>query len=94
VEILVLRYKYGDICVCARDDEEKAKAYLYLFHFMAKYGFYDELVHDVTLENSDQKMYYERAVKDDAKAAQILLSIRSDHGYEYEEIDVLYPVIP
>jgi len=86
--ILVLKMKHSDYLVYARDDAERDRAYLHLFILMDDYGSYN---YDL---NEDQIVWYEEAKQGNAQSARWLLDTRSDQRYEYEEIEVIYPVTP
>jgi len=90
--ILILKAKYGDYPVYARDDDECKRAYLHLFHLMDGWNYYCNLD-----PGGDQIDWYNDAKTGDAKAAERLLNLRSDLGkcrYEYETIETVYPVTP
>ena len=86
--ILVLKLKYGDFPVYARDDAERDRAYLLLFNLMKEHGCYN---YDL---DGDQIVWYEEAVQGNALSARWLLDVRSTHGYEYETIEEICPVTP
>jgi hypothetical protein len=88
--VLILKAKHGDYPVYARNEAERDKAYLHLFRVMDEWGYYgnpDDL-------DSDQEMFYYKAKGGDIRAIINLLNIRSDQGYEYEEIEIIHPVTP
>jgi len=88
VEILILKMKHGDYFVSAGTNDEEARAYLHLFRLMDKHGYY---AGDL---DSDQLAWRTAARKGDATAAKWLLNVRSDWGYEYEEIERVTAVKP
>ena len=85
--ILILKMKHGDCPVYARGTDERDRAYLYLFNLMDGQGYYGGL-------DGDEPDWYEKAKQGDAQAARWLLSLRSDTGHQYEEIEVVYPEVP
>ena len=85
--ILCLKMKHSDYLVYARDDAERARAYLHLFTMLNEYELYEDL-------DGDQPDWLAGATNGDARAAEMLLSYRSDQGYEYERIEKIYPETP
>jgi len=85
MKILVWKSKHGDVMVFARDPEEEARAWLYLFRQMYEMDYYCDL-------EGDEPEAYAAAKAGDAKGAEWLLQIRN--GYEYEVINEEYPVEP
>jgi hypothetical protein len=85
MKVLILKGKYGDTIVAARTPEEEGRAWLYLFKQIDNMGYYVDLTsheRDILLAARGGK----------AKAAKLLLDLRSD--YEYEEIMVETAVEP
>jgi len=85
--IIILRGKHGDYPVYARDDAEKARAFLHLFEFMDSHGFYTDV-------EAAQAVWRDKARKGDAQAAEWLVDCRSDWDYEYERIEIIHPLEP
>jgi len=85
IKILILKGKHGDVLVAARDPEEEARAWLYLFKIVDSWMCYVDL-------EGDEVDAYKRAKEGDSQAAEWLLGLRED--YEYEEINVDYVTIP
>ena len=85
--ILILKMKHGDYPVYARDDAERDRAYLLLFNLTDSHGYYYDL-------DGDEPDWYAKAKQGDARAAQWLLSLRSEIGHQYEEIEIVYPEVP
>jgi hypothetical protein len=85
--ILVLKAKHGDYPVYARDKAETERAYLHLFKLMDTWGYYNDL-------DGDQEDWCREARAGNGRWARELLSSRSDCGYEYEEIEILFPMEP
>lgn len=85
--ILCLKMRHSDYLVYAQDGAERERAYLHLFDLMGEYDYYNDL-------EGDLLDWYTKAKSGDAKAAERLLSYRSDQGYEYERIEKIYPETP
>jgi len=76
------------VYVLARDAEEEARAYLYLFKLMDGNQFY-------TCDlNGNQVGWYAQAKEGNVQAAKWLIDLRSQLGYEYECVEKEYPVVP
>jgi len=80
MKILVWKSKHGNVYVYARTPTEEGRVWFYLFECMDENGYYCDL-------EGDEPDAYKAA-----KAAQWLLEIRS--GYEYEQVEIEYPVVP
>ncbi len=89
IRILIWFGKYEDVKVAARDPEEEARAWLYLFKLMKENDFYSDLE---TYTNENEVAAYEDAKSGNWKAAKWLLKMRS--GGEYETIKVEYITEP
>ncbi len=93
--IIIWHNKYGDVPVNARDPDEEIRAYFHLFQQMDNMGFYSpaEL-------NADEQVWYATAKDQKAplqhrmRMARFLLRNRSDQGYEYEKLSMIYPETP
>lgn len=86
MKILIWNSKHGDVFVFARDGDEEARAWLYLFKCMDDNGYYCDL------DDGGEADAYKAAKEGSAKAARWLLMIRSDG--EYERITIEYPMQP
>lgn len=86
MKMLVWASKYGPVFVFARDPEEEARAWLYLFQQMDAMYYYTEF------DSDDELCAYKAAKGGDARGAKWLLEIRSD--CEYERITIEHPVQP
>jgi len=87
MKVLIWEGKYADVMVCARDDKEEDRAWLFLFKLMDEDNYYCDL-------DGDEVAAYEDAKKGIPKSARWLLNIRSDSEYEYERVTVEHPVEP
>jgi len=88
--ILVLKTKHEDVMVCARNDVETRRAYLYLFQVACDNEYYS---YEDALTKNEAELY-EAAIRGDASAARRLLLYRSQQGYEYEIIKRINPIEP
>ncbi len=85
MRILVWNAKHGDVLVCARDGEQEARAWLYIFKCMDENEYYCDL-------EDDEANAYMAAKEGSAGNARWLLEMRSD--CEYERVIVRWPVQP
>jgi hypothetical protein len=88
IRTLVWRGKHGAQAFMARTDTELKQAYLKLFQIFQDEGFYD-----CDLDGS-QMIYYDSATEGVAAAAKWLIELRSDLGYEYEDVRVEHAEVP
>lgn len=87
-KVLIWHQKHGDTCVFARDPEEEERAYLLIFNMMDDIGYYEFDLDGL------QEEWHAKAKEGDAIAAKTLVSFRSDRGFEYETVEVIYPTVP
>ena len=85
MKILIWKSKDGDVYVYARNPEEEKRAWLYLFKCIDDNGYYCDL-------EGDEPDAYKAAKEGSATDAKWLLEMRS--GYEYEQVETEYPVVP
>lgn len=88
IRMLVWRGKHGAQTFMARSDTELKQSYLRLFKI-----FQDECFYDCGLDES-QMSYYDSATEGDVAAAKWLIELRSDLGYEYENVSVEHAEVP
>jgi len=86
--IIVLEMKHGPYPVYARNAQEKAKAYLLLFKVLDSHGYYDGIL------EGDEIAAYEGAKGGKGSDAEWLMNIRSDAGWEHEQLSFIYPEAP
>jgi hypothetical protein len=67
----------------ARNIDEAMRAYLKFFALFDSLGFYCDL-------DGDESDWYKQAKAGDAEGAYWLLSVRSDMGCEYEDIETIF----
>jgi hypothetical protein len=82
MKVLIWTGNHGDVIVAAREPEEAARAWLYLFKLMDEMGYY----HDLDAEEKDA---HDKSKAGNAYAARWLLSIRSDHQYEQVRVEMI-----
>lgn len=87
-KVLIWHQKHGDAAVFARGPEEEERAYLLIFNMMDEIGYYEFGLDGL------QEEWYTKAKAGDAVAAKTLVSYRSDLGFEYESVEVIYPTVP
>lgn len=87
IRMLVWRGKHGAQTFMARSDTELKQSYLRLFKIFNDEGFYGDM-------GEAEESYYELAAGGDAAAARLLIELRSELGYEYEDIRLEYAEVP
>jgi hypothetical protein len=85
--LLVWRGKHGAQAFMARTDTELNQAYLKLFQIFNDECFYDDM-------DESQMSYYDSATEGGAAAARWLIELRSELGYEYEDVRLEYAEVP
>lgn len=79
-KVLFHKGKYGDTLIPIQNEHEERLAWLAMFHVIREWeGYYKGL-------ESDQQIFYDKAMRGDWKEAKWLLQARNTYEYEYIEM--------